>query len=924
MDSPASTRGRGRGSARKRHTFPARSLSQKDAESTQAAETMEQFPSRTPTASLPSSSFSFETPSPSASRGPRTRTRIVDSSMPSPDDADTKGGRSLRKRARVDYTFDHVEEDATDATTSAALSGTGAQALKKRKTDLGSEDAEAHENSDAQVKRRASEQLPPPLTTRRRSQLRKATVEPQPYVPEHHMEDVEVQDTIEVGGHHSESSDASNLRRTSSGSSSNDAKSGPLPISLNTFTLFHPSPEANHSHEAGESFPVNQLMRRGSRTSGPEPPAIVVEQPPRTSYEHLTPYVDGAVVYHPLARPDGAEPDAAHEGVLEEDAVEDQVDGTVADTPAGSPGPADTAANSPTAEAGIPWTQRPLKKPIAFRQPRKPSEFTQLLDDIKSQSPEEAYRRLEVVNRALAAWQNEYNELRKITDDEDNSQRYHQEEAAFQHRQKMAISKDPDANPVRKDFVVKGIRASKPDPFVAYTRQQDRIMANSYLFEYDDRDIKIGLQDPIAQRGGVGKGRLRDRPKQTAKAAESDDPNVVVGKRSRKAPTLFDGVEAASSRGSTPVPVQRRRRRADQSAEDIDEASLAVPDTLSSSAEQVTPKKKGKGGRPRKHPLPTTIPEDKPAPVENLKPEPQPEPESEPVVEPTRSIRKRLRRAPVAEEEEEASTNGANSHALLKPGPRRVNSRISEVPSGSFYTISSMASTNAANESRPATSSSTGTVSTVASNSYQFRDKRQKKFSLDASDEEYEEQPKPKRVRRPTKKAQVEDFAPTPVPVPAPVRAPEPTPVPMQQAVADAVVASKPYPQIKLKLKNYHPPTPVPVPIPHLAPTSAPISHPFSILPANTPTPSQTSNGNSNGIENGPNGSDYNTLTKSEKMSQSMKARWANGSMDMAVAKRRATLKAKKEAVKQAEPGLLPETIIESGQQQQQHQNQQQ
>ncbi|KAI5927206.1 hypothetical protein F4810DRAFT_707155 [Camillea tinctor] len=918
MDSPASSRGRGRSSTRKRHTLPGPPSSRGP------SETIEHYAFTTPAANIPSSSFTFETPSPSSSRGTRTRTRNADGINPLADDADSKGGRSLRKRARVDYTFEHADQDVSDGNKVAPL---GARAVKKRKTDSSFNEVELDDEFDARVKRRASEQ--PPSSTaaaKRRPQQRKSTVEPQVYVPNHHIEDAEVQDTIEVGGHFSEGSDESALRRTSSGSSNNDAKSAHIHVSNNNnnnTTINHINHTNNHTptsilsernanhmtkHGVWDQPSLDEDRIQESKPIDADLPVTSVDDTIHPSYNHLTPYIDGSWVYYPAGEPEAEpepEPDAAQEDAAEEEAVDDQVDGVVEDTPAGSPGAAETAVNSPAAELEPSFPQSAIKKQIPFKQMRQASDFTDLFEDLKSLAADDIYRRLEVANRALVAWQNEYNELRKFTDDEANAQRYRQEEAAFQHRRKMAISKDPEADPLRKDFIIRGVRAEKGDPLVARAKQQDKIMASAYLFEYDDRESKIGFQDPLGQRGGVGKGRLRDRPKQTAKAAEADDANIIHGKRTRKALNIFDGGEA-TSRSSTPAPAPRRRRRAGPAAEEnvdpIPPPPPPPPSSLPEVPEQETPKKKGKGGRPRKHPIPTSIPEDQPMPV--VEPEPEPEPKKAVEEKPSRK-----RRRQAAAEEEETKPNGTNVEASTKSTPRRGNSRLSEVPSGSFYTAS-LGAANPADEPRPATSSSTATASTVASvsNSYQLREKRQKKFSLNDSDDDYGDEPKPKRIRRPSKKTQSDTIAPMPEPPIAQKKVPEPPIAPLA-----------PLKHTKIKIKNYHPPvlgpTSAPAPAPHV-PTPAPISHASSMPPTSNLTPPQLSpsngvpNGTANNIDPSDPNKDYNMMTKSEKMSHSMKARWASGSMSPAVAKRRATLAAKKQAVKPTEVTPAPEAVV--------------
>lgn len=889
MDSPASAaRGRARLSSRKRHTFSGIPSSHPGSATTvTAAEHVDQTPSSTSVDSAASSSFSLDPPSPTASRGTRARVRVAEGTIHSPDDLDQKGGRSLRKRARVDYTFDQADEYTSD---SNKLMSSSARLFKRRRTDTGFLEIDNEEEGNGpHMKRRSSEQLPPAASAlRRRNQARKSILEPQVMVPDQHMEDVEVQDTIEVGGHQSEQSDESTLRRTtsntSSGFSNDDLKVSRMAASFDSILAPRKSHLGLIQMEQNDNHPNGVEQPEVAHTFLPGAPGSSAEEYVHSSYEHLTPYVNNTFVEWPPVQPeaertagsqslqqdaaeetaddqlDGAQPDIFKAERAQEDTPMTDplvpeptlVDGPMEDTPAISPLPMDTRANSPVGDIEALCIRPPPKRPISFKKTRDASEFVGLFEDYKSLSPEEVWTRLEVVNRAMKAWQEEYNDLRKITDDEDNAARYRLEEAAFEHRVKMLTSKDPNANPIQKDFVVKGIRAERPDPEIAYVRHQDKLMAINYHFDYDDKDTKIGYQDPAEQKTGSGKGRLRDRPKQTAKAAEADDVITGPGKRVRKPVALFDGSEVAS-RGSTPVPVQRRRRRAGHATEDVSEANVAVLAPANTSMEQAPPKKKGKGGRPRKHPLPAPIPEDTPVLVEEVQ-------QQITQTEEEKSTRKRRRRktdVEPAEDEEATPKNGADQQPA-KTGLRRISSQLPEVPSGSFYS-SSMQSANAVDDSRPPTSSSTATQDTVASNSYQLREKRQKKFSLNPDDEVDDEEPKPKRVRR-SKKAQAADLAA--VAVPAPI----PSPQPVQHPVSEPHPTPKP--PTKIKLKNYNGHISAPLPI------SVPAPNPFSVPSSSNSTPPHNGNGISNGIANGTDPADlkdYNQMTKSEKMSHSMK-----------------------------------------------------
>jgi hypothetical protein len=803
------------------------------------------------------------------------RARAVDGLNASPEDPSSKGGRSLRKRARVDYSFDQADED--DPSIEAKGTPTTTRVFKKRKADLSPVDDDFEEEDlDAQVKRRASEQpTKPPM---RRSIGRKSTVEPPSFVADQQDEEVTVQDTIEVGGHHSEqASDTSSHQHTNSDSSQKESAPSTQPLSHElapptAFTQLAPisitkteiteepesldepeiksetqkdveithieirreQPPASRAHQ--EPLQQHREFPAASPNQAVEAAKPVSEKEVADPYAHLTLYVDGTTSY-PASKADAAaqEVSEATEAPAEEPAADDVAEelneAPDESTPAGSPGLAeDTAANSPAPDVDLPEVPAPpAKNQYKFKKLRPAQDFIDFIENFENMSPEELYERLEfLASRVLAPIQKEYNNLRKKLDDEENAVRYHVEEAAYQHRKKLARSKDPDANPLRKDFTVKGSRAPKPDPIMAYQRQQDRVMADAYYFDYDEREGKVGQQDPIGQRGGIGKGRLRDRPKQTAKAAEADDGNVVHGKRPRKAPNLYGESEPAS-RGSTPAPTGPRKRRGRQPAEENGIHHLSVPSEV---VPEETPKKR-KGGRPRKHPLPVPVVEDSPAPHADLD-----------AAEESKGPSRKRRRKNM--DDEEFSLNGTNGQASSGPGGRRRNSRIGEIPAGSFYSATSMGN----DESRPATSSSTATVSTTASG-YGLRHNRQTKFSMDDDDgdfEDEEEQPKPKRVRRVPKKVQEQDFANIPA-----------SNIPSEP---DAVLASK---VPKIRVKGFQPNA--------SAPVSAPTSNPSSLPPSHNSSPGQAMNGSaSRAADAQSNGNkDYGQMTKSEKMSASMK-----------------------------------------------------
>ncbi|KAI0895457.1 hypothetical protein F4806DRAFT_469279 [Annulohypoxylon nitens] len=1015
MDS-LSNRGRGR----KRHTS---NISPPPSSPSQIpAQDLPELPPASDTSGpLAPLSFTSEAQSPSAPLSTRMRTRQVDETKSSPV------GRSLRKRPRVDYTF---EQPLDIENGSKSTSGTS-RSFKRRRTDFALNendlDEDSESRSDTRFKRRASEQ--PQSTSSRKRATVKGPIEPQAFAPTH-QDDVEVQDTIEVGGHHSEESDESLIRRTSSSSSNNDIKaapesassgstsvqhshsqqplqasnmslSQPLPLSSNHLSLVESEPKANLSEEMRKDAisTTQQLSDVGHDQDGPD------------SLSHLTPYISGHVYYPEDDLEPEADPEAEVDLNVEADAnvdsdrttvangqcsenavVDDKVDRLVEDTPA------DTAANSPSGEVETTPARMPEKKQYKFKQTRSASEFTDLFEDIESLSPAELYRRLEITNKALVAWQNEYRELKKITDDYENAVRYRREEESFVRRSNMAASKNPSSITIAKDFVVKGERAQdNTDPVVKYQRQQDKIMADAYGFEYDPREAKVGLQDPIAQRTGAGRqGRLRERPKQTAKAAELEEPVVLQGKRVRKAPERFAGDEVIS-RGSTPVPSQRRGRRnniapengernppqplsqakgpsqlfqpyqsepqsqalsssfsSSQTHTEVQDPSVStrdyIPTPIPELSKKEPPKKKGKGGRPRKNTVPESVAEAEPTPAATLentplsqsRPELKSEPdqtqalpetranshhdtgsnpessnnvaakrerESEDAVEEQPS-RKRRRRVPPAAsassptpilppppapaalstEQDDNTTNGIQPQVPPKPTRRRTTKK-SDIPPESSNVSANASSTAPGEEPRPQTASSTATVDTVISTSnYQLREKRQRKFTNYITDDDFIEEPKRKRARRTTKKPQVK-----------------------KEEISPARQTSSPQ-----RLEPEAPALPRPTRIifkSKPAPQPIPTSTPGSTGPSSTPHTKDHTNDGGSVAGNGTSGfdaadagsggagppKDYSTMTKSEKMSASMKARWASGSMGGAVIKRRATLAAKKQSGKPSE-----------------------
>lgn len=106
------------------------------------------------------------------------------------NDSPQKGGHTLRRRARVDYTFEQIDDEVV------VPSSTSSTRTRKRKSDnsYDSEEVNAAQNVS---RRRASLDADTP-SSRRRNPARKSSAEVATYIEEPDEEESNVQDTIEV------------------------------------------------------------------------------------------------------------------------------------------------------------------------------------------------------------------------------------------------------------------------------------------------------------------------------------------------------------------------------------------------------------------------------------------------------------------------------------------------------------------------------------------------------------------------------------------------------------------------------------------------------------------------------------------------------------------------------------------------------
>ncbi|KAK4097447.1 hypothetical protein N658DRAFT_489207 [Parathielavia hyrcaniae] len=504
-------------------------------------------------------------------------------------------------------------------------------------------------------------------------------------------------------------------------------------------------------------------------------------------------------------------------------------------------------------------------------------------------------------------------------------------------------------------FEVRGVRAPKPyidDPIVEHEKEEDRVMAQAYGFKLNTHPTQVGRQNPEEQRWEMPENRLRKR---TEKGAELADENVVVeGKRARK-PRHVSEQSTYPSRSGTPTgfstlaPNRRQRRKpAGGAANGEDVEGLEHSEFTESFSESP---RKGRPARVREIVLaeeqdqvtPAADPDDNRTDDDELK-----------AVEKHKVSRRRGRGVPALQEpltSIPAGFGGEPDRAKRVRGTKGQlgNHRAAsgEIASSSFY---SNASTHG--ESRPSTASSSGTAHTAETveSAYSLRDKRRRNFALE-NDPELEARPQ-RRGRgaaaqkqdavEPKKRAPRKKEPAAEEPLPPLDSAPSPT-------LPQASPLPPPYQPMSTKFYHNFVAGPMMVDVgnssqPVPSQEAGPFMHTFNSAPAfihGAPPPApdppavkkpitkikfrshgttsqaasrtaMPANGASDGKKrsrgkkageakalaaaNGDGEPDkpYAEMTKSEKMSWSMRRRWASGEMQGAVEKRRNTLATKK------------------------------
>lgn len=525
--------------------------------------------------------------------------------------------------------------------------------------------------------------------------------------------------------------------------------------------------------------------------------------------------------------PAAADEDEPQLGAEAEDVEEEQENG--------EPGAA-VKAGGPTGPVEV--TRNPSRQFI-FPKLRDPQEFVDALEGWQKMEPTKLYTTVAAAVEAMHAYQMEYNELKKIVDDEENAKRRVANDKTivnWENRQKM-----DEPSPWRRHFddavkgppvfEVRGARAPKPyidDPVLEHQREEDKIMAQAYGFKHNTHPTQVGRQNPEDQRWENAENRLRER-KKTEKGAELAEENVIEGKRMRKPRNLSDQSKEPS-RSGTPIgamslPGRRFRRKFATRDEDDTEAQDA-PEPEPAPAPAPVVRRRGRGGMRGGRGGQTKIEHFYPPPTSSSQADDNQSDEE-------------------TVENKSGSTHGSarkRGRGLAPPPPPAVSDSDlfkskrrdakGEITSSSFY---SNVSVDSQPESRPSTASSAATVNTeeTGESAYSLREKRKRNFALE-NDPELEARPQkrtrgimlPKldglepKTRAPRRKTTATSQPSLPEPsAPAPMAAPMPT-----HALAP-LLAPQPVGGLQAPLFFSNPP-------PAIAPAPGPYLHTFSAGPA--------------------------------------------------------------------------------------------
>jgi hypothetical protein len=510
------------------------------------------------------------------------------------------------------------------------------------------------------------------------------------------------------------------------------------------------------------SKPTDESLPLASKEATPARRPFSKPQPhPVGRWSHLTPYVDGEYTSYPEKKVLSDDDDASEDQSPEEkDTSKEPNDGETAveeneevpdivvndmptpglNTPLrGSPVPESlevTALNSPVlagdeaedAETTESQDVVETRKHFNYRKLRDPEEFISIIDNYEDMSTAELYEMLEAVNVSLVSWQEEWSGLGKIVDDYENASRRRIADAKYEARTRNIAPHS--INYEEPDFVVKGYKSKEKEIMseTRYLQAQDRIMAATYGFEYDPHPSKIGRQNPDTQQAGVTTRGRSLRNQPRQTAKATEADGGVTGKRQRKPVQLFDPAPQDVSRSSTPVPTRGRRRK-NADTDDLQQSFASSFNGEDMSDGEVV----GTGpGRRRRGPRPRAqVPDvsDEYVPASQQKPMSSQDDHS-------KVVGRRGRPKNIGREDLEPQSESKHQKSRML---------TLKIPKGNFSEQSSAITDNG--DSRPSTASSDSTSHTAES-SYSFRPKRQKRFRDQLDDSEESSQPPPKKRGR--------------------------------------------------------------------------------------------------------------------------------------------------------------------------------
>lgn len=501
------------------------------------------------------------------------------------------------------------------------------------------------------------------------------------------------------------------------------------------------------------------------------------------------------------SRPPTAAPSPAplDDGMGQDDVPEDEQDGDYLIDDQAKP----SSPGEPVEVTRNPHTQ------YLFPKIRDSNDFVEAFEGWQDFSTERLYETVTAAVETLHTYQQEYNELKKLLDDEDNAKRRRAHDKTvinWENRQKAdepLPSRRHFDDPVKgpAPFEVRGIRAPRPyidDPLLEQQKEEDRVMAHAYGFKLNTHPTQVGRQNPEEQRWEMPENRLRKR---TEKGAELAEENVVEGKRTRK-PRHVSDQSKDPSRAGTPTgitvlgPGRRQRRKPTAAAGNGDDFEGPEQGHFAESFSESP--RKVRAARARASVL--LDDRDQIAPVSGVDGN-RTEDEEREVEEKPKATRRRGRGALSFPEPPTSVPVGFGGEAGKPKRGRgakglQLNAQAGgEMASSSFY---SNASTQP--DSRPSTSSSNGTAHTAETteSTYSLREKRKRNFALE-NDPELETRPQrrgrgavgqksngaaaePKK-RGPRKKEPAAQAPPPPASIPSPSPRPA-TPPPLQPPVA--------------------------------------------------------------------------------------------------------------------------------------------